>query len=415
MVRGRPRVVAVEGGSRPARGSRAATALESFVGARLMADIRRGTAPFQRDSDGWGVTCLVDRRPPAAFPCDQDLVLRQSMADEDWTAPQFVSRADGDAAGDGVDLPRHSAVQALGGCLGESAYRRVWHVSCVGAAPVPRPPLIENASQAARVVGSVAAAAGVRLAEDGAVTVSPSVVDRGIACVVPHRRFHVSEGSWWTSTVLRAVAETLARSRLVGQVVQLSAFERFVSRAVGGGAGWDRAVVLGQAYWAVAESLGRAHSVTLAPGCGDRLLYEDSTRTLVVAGDIPGVKRSLEALFRVAEVSGDRVAEAAAERRDSVALLRASGVGGPVSHPEHAAPEDWDARAVLVAALAAKRVAERLGLPYVAGPFSDEFTAGALRVVGAEGWRSVAVEAGNLAGWLVDGVRSLSLWPAALE
>ena len=415
MVSGQPRVVAVEGGSRAARGSRPATALESFVDARLMADIRRGAAPFQQDTDGWGVTCLVDRRPPAAFPCDQDLVLRQSMADEGWAAPQFVARADGGAGGDGVDLPRHSAVQALGGCLGESAYRRVWHVSRAGATPAPRSPVIEDASRAARIVVSVAAAAGVRVAEGGAVAVAPSVVDRGLACVVPHRRFRVSEGPWWASTALRAVVGTLARSRLVGQVVQLFAFERFVSRAVGGGGGRDRAAVLARVYWAVAESLGRAHSVTLAPGCGDRLLYEDSTRTLVVTGDVPGVRRSVEALFRVAEVSGERAVEAAAERRDPVALLRASGVGGPVSHPERAAPTDRDARAALVAALAAKRVAERLGLPYLAGPFSDEFTAGALRVLGAEGWRSVAVEAGNLAGWLVDGVRGLAFWPAALE
>ena len=415
MVSAQPRVVAVEGGSRPARGSRPATALESLVGARLMADVRRGAAPFQRDSDGWGVTRLVDRRPPAALSCDQDLVLRQSMADEGWIAPHFVARAGRGAAGDGVDLPRHSTLQALGGCLGESAYRRVWHVSSAGAAPAPRPPLIEDASRAARMVGSVAAAAGVRLAEGGAIAVAPSVVDRGLACVVPHRRFRVSEGPWWASTALRAVAETLARSRLVGQVVQLFAFERFVGRAVGGGAGRGRAAAVGQAYWAVAESLGRAHSVTLVPGCGDRLLYEDSTRTLVVAGDVAGVRRSIETLLRVAEASGDRAVEAAAERRDPVALLRASGVGGAVSHPERAAPADWDARAVLVAALAAKRVAERLGLPYVAGSLSDELTAGALRVLGAEGWRSVAIEAGNLAGWLVDGVRGRAFWPAALE
>ena len=144
-------------------------------------------------------------------------------------------------------------------------------------------------------------------------------------------------------------------------------------------------------------------------------MYEDSTRTLVVAGDTAGVRRSVEALLRVAEASGDRAVEAAAERRDFVALLRASGVGGPVSHPERGAPADWDVRAVLVAAWAAKRAAERLSLSYLAGPLSGELTAGALRVLEAEGWRSVAIEAGNLAGWLVDGVRGLAFWPAALE
>ena len=76
---------------------------------------------------------------------------------------------------------------------------------------------------------------------------------------------------------------------------------------------------------------------------------------------------------------------------------------------------DWDGRAALVAAIAGKRVADRLGLPYAAGAFPPGFTAAALRVLDAEGWRSVAVEAGNLAGWLVDSGRGRASWPAALE
>ena len=154
--------------------------------------------------------------------------------------------------------------------------------------------------------------------------------------------------------------------------------------------------------------------MALAPGSGDRLLYEPRTRTLVVEAGLPGVRRSIEAMFRVAEVSGDPALEAAAARRDPVALLRAAGVGGPVSHPERSAG-GWGPRADLVAAVAAKRVAERLGLPYVAGSFSPEFAAGAARVLESEGWRSVLIEAGNLAGWLVDGVRGRPVWPAALE
>ena len=165
----------------------------------------------------------------------------------------------------------------------------------------------------------------------------------------------------------------------------------------------------------MAESLARAHSVTLAPGCGERLMYEARTRTLVVADRAPGVRRSLAALFHVAEASGDGPAASAAARRDPVALLRASGVGGPVSRPDRVDARDWDGRAALVAAIASKRVADRLGLPYAAGAFPPGFTAAALRVLDAEGWRSVAVEAGNLAGWLVDSGRGRAYWPAALE
>ena len=216
--------------------------------------------------------------------------------------------------------------------------------------------------------------------------------------------------------MLRSVVETLARSRVVSHLVQLFAFERFIVRAMRPrDLGERRDGVLAAAYWSVAESLARAHSVKLAPGCGERLLYESRTRTLVAAGGAPGVRRSLAALFQVAEASGHGPAAAAAARRDVVALLRASGVGGPVSRPDRVDARDRDGRAALVAAIAAKRVADRLGLPYVAGAFSPGFTASALRVLHAEGWRSVAVEAGNLAGWLVDSGRGRAPWPAALE
>ena len=87
------------------------------VGERFTDEIARGTAWFQQDADGWGVTALVDRPRPAAFSCDQDLVLRQSMADRGWAAPQFVAEADTPAAA--VELPRHSTVAALGGLVDE--------------------------------------------------------------------------------------------------------------------------------------------------------------------------------------------------------------------------------------------------------------------------------------------------------
>ncbi|MCY3845562.1 MAG: hypothetical protein OXH69_18720 [Acidobacteria bacterium] len=382
------------------------------VGGRFASEIRRGVAAFQRDGDGWGVTAVVDRARPAAFSCDQDLVLRQAMADRGWSVPQFVAGPP-DGGAEGVELPRHSAVEALGGVPAEPPSRRVWHVSTAGVAPLPPPPGVGRPEMAVRIVRAVARSAGVELAEGGSVSVAPSVSGRGVRCVVPCPAAASSDGVEWSSRVLRTVVETLARSRVVNQVVQLFSFERFVVRAMCPREGCDG--VLAAAYWSVAESLARAHSVKLAPGCGERLLYEPRTRTLVAAGGAPGVRRSLAALFQVAEATGHQPAAAAAVRRDVVALLRASGVGGPVSRPDRVEPRDGDGRAALVAAIAAKRVADRLGLPYVAGAFSPGFTASALRVLHAEGWRSVAVEAGNLAGWLVDSGRGRAPWPAALE
>ena len=411
-VRSAPRlsVPRLRGGPAAAQGGASAT------GERLASEIRRGVAAFQRDADGWGVACVVDRARPAAFSCDQDLVLRQAMADRGWSVPQFVARRPAGGGAEGVELPRHSAVEALGGAAAEPPSRRVWHVSSAGVAPLPPPPGVGRPEVAVRIVRAVARSAGVGLAEGGSVSVAPSVSGRGLRCVVPCPPEASRDEVEWSSRVLRALAETLARSRVVNQVVQLFAFERFVVRAMRPrGARERRGGVLAEAYWAVAESLARGHSVTLAPGCGERLMYEARTRTLVAAGGAPGVRRSLEALFHVAEASGHGPVAAAAARRDVVALLRASGVGGPVSRPERVEARDWEGRAALVAAVAAKRVADRLGLPYVAGPFSADFAAAAPRVLEVEGWRSVAVEAGNLAGWLVDSGRGRAPWPAALE
>ena len=407
-------VLVVAGGGRPAFGARPGTALETLVGARFAADVEAGVAPFQQDSDGWGVASLVDRRRPAAFTCDQEVVLRQAMADHGWEVPQFVARRPR-AGNDGVDLPRHSLMQAVGGSLSESGYRRVWHVSGSDVPVARRPRVISDAGDAAELVRCVATRAGMRLVEDGSVTVAPAVVGRGLASVVSVERFRASGGVRWAVGALRAVVGALSRSRLVNQVVQLFAFERFLLRAMGAGRGPAARGVLAWAYWAVAESLGRVHSVTLAPGTAARVMYEASTRTLVLDGRGRGVGRSLAAIFAVAEVCADRRVQAAAERRDPVALLRLAGVGGPVSHPERSDPRDWDARASVVAAIAAKRAAERLGLAYLAPPSSPDFVAGALRVLDGEGWRSVATEAGNLAAWLVDCGRGRGFWPSALE
>ena len=407
-------VLLVAAGGRPAVGARPETALEALVGARFAADVEAGVAPFQQDSDGWGVASLVDRRRPAAFTCDQELVLRQAMADHGWEAPQFVARRP-PAGGAGVDLPRHSLMQAVGGSVSESGYRRVWHASGAGVPAPRRRPAISDAAAGAELVRRVAAGAGVRLVEGGALALAPTVTERRLASVVSCRSFAGEGGAGWAVGALRAVVDALARSRLVNQVVQLFAFERFLLRALRAGTRAARRDVLAWAYWAVAESLGRVHSVTLAPGTAPRVMYEASTRTLVLDGRERGVGRSLGAIFAVAEVCGDSRVRAAAARRDPVALLRLAGVGGPISHPERSDPLDWDARAALVAAIAAKRSAERLGLTYLAPALPGDFAAGALRVLDGEGWRSVAIEAGNLAGWLVDCGRGRGFWPAALE
>ena len=67
----------------------------SVFGEWLASEIRRGVAAFQRDGDGWGVTAVVDRARPAAFSCDQDVVIRQAMADRGWSAPPVRGPAAG--------------------------------------------------------------------------------------------------------------------------------------------------------------------------------------------------------------------------------------------------------------------------------------------------------------------------------
>lgn len=141
----------------------------SAVGERFASEIRRGAAAFQRDGDGWGVAAVVDRARPAAFSCDQDLVLRQAMADRGWSVPQFVARRPPDGRAEGVELPRHSAVEALGGIPAEPPSRRVWHVSSASLAPLPPPPGVGRPEMAVRIVRAVARSAGVELAEGGSV------------------------------------------------------------------------------------------------------------------------------------------------------------------------------------------------------------------------------------------------------
>ncbi len=385
------------------------------VGDWLLRDVARGAAAFQRDSDGLGVTRLVDGAAAAAFSCDQDLVLRQSMADHGWRAPQFVASRppSADAAG-GVDLPGHATLQTPGRVVEEPGCRRVWHVSVASVAPAAAPACVDGRSAAAAVADVLVRAAGVRLVER--VPAAPpdpwalpsSAVHSPIRPGVDHRE--------WTSSVLRAVLSAVAFSYPANRLVQAWAFERFLVRSLGGAPSRDSVRgLLRRAYWAVAQSLARVYGITLAPGEGNRVVYEPRIRTLVLGPGPGGPRRSIDAVFEVAAVCPDSAVRAAADARDWARVLRASGVGGPVSRPDLADTARWAARASLAAAFAAKRVAERVGLPYSAAAHCRAWARASVEVLRREGWRSIAIEAGNLAGWVVDRARGLACCPLALE
>ena len=159
----------------------------------------------------------------------------------------------------------------------------------------------------------------------------------------------------------------LASSLDVNRDVQVWAFERFLVRSLGFGFAADVGRdVLERAYWSVAESLARECEVTLVDGEGDRGRFERVTRTLVLGEGFgrgqKGPARSVAAMFEVARVSGREALEEAADRGDMVALLRSAGVGGPVSRPAEFDSVRWHGRSRLVAGMAAKRVAERVGI-----------------------------------------------------
>ena len=379
------------------------------VGERFADEIARRAAWFQQDADGWGVTAVVDRPRPAAFSCDQDLVLRQAMADRGWAAPQFVAEADLAAAA--VELPRYSTVAALGGAVGEPARRRVWHVSSVGMAPVPPRTVVTGAGAVEHVVRAVARAAGVRLAVGGSLDVLPSVLGRGLTCVVSHPVRGSGDGTRWASSLLRAVVSALAASRLVGQVVQLQAFERFVLRAMRRGGEPGRS--LGEAYRAVAVAPGPP--VLGGVGAGARETGCCSSRARARSSWKPDCRGC-----------GSRSRRCSAWRRSPAPQRSKRRPRGGIRWRCCARPA-WAARVAsravrgrlgsagdLVSAVAAKRVAERLGLPYVPG--RSRRSSRRARAGPRFGRLALGADRGrNLAGWLVDGVRGRPVWPAALE
>lgn len=410
--------IVVSGGGRPAAKSRPATAWDSLAGVRFLDDLLSGKAHFQRDSDGLGLARLAVAGR-SAFAVDQEVVLRQAMEDRGWEVPQFVARRPAEDAL-GVHLPRHSAVDALGGASDEAGYRTVWHVSQAGVKPLDGPAWLADDVEVLKAVEALVRGASVRVVEREPVP-GVTVVDAAPAPgVVGHVSFpRDGDVSAWGSSVLRAVMGALAQSLEVNRDVQAWAFERFLVRSLGfgvdGEAGSD---VLERAYWAVAESLARQHGVTLVDGEGDRGRFERVTRTLVVgegfAGGVQGPGRSIAAMCEVAAVSGDGPLVAAGRERDVVTLVRAAGVGGPVSRPQHGDVVGWHGRSRIVGGMAAKRAAERVGIRYAAAEDPHESLIAADEVVKREGWRSLAIEAGNLASWVVEGARGRRMLPWAL-
>ena len=406
--------------------SPASTPWESLAGVRFVDDVLKGESHFQKDSDGLGLA-RVAVAGRSAFSVDQEVVLRQAMADRGWEVPQFVARRPAGLDGDelGVPLPRHSAVDALGGAPGELGHRTVWHVSQCRVKPLDPPVWLADDVAVLKTVGALIRGAGVRVAEVEAVpgvtairavpgdSAAPDVV--GVSAF-PRR----GDVQVWASSVLRAVLGALAVSVDVSRDVQVWAFERFLVRSLGFGFAADVSRdVLERAYWSVAESLARQCEVTLVDGEGDRGRFEGVTRTLVLGEGFGrggrGPARSVAAMFEVARVSGRKVLEEAADRGDMAVLLRAAGVGGPVSRPAEFDSVRWHGRSRLVGGMAAKRVAERVGIRYAAPANPHESLIAADEVVKREGWRSLAIEAGNVAAWVVEGARGRLVAPLALS
>ena len=418
--------IVVSGGGRPAALSPASTPWESLAGVRFVDDVLKGESHFQKDSDGLGLA-RVAVAGRSAFSVDQEVVLRQAMADRGWEVPQFVARRPAGLDGDelGVPLPRHSAVDALGGAPGEPGHRTVWHVSQCRVEPLDPPAWLADDVAVLKTVGALIRGAGVRVAEVEAVpgvtairavpgdSAAPDVV--GVSAF-PRR----GDVQVWASSVLRAVLGALAVSADVSRDVQVWAFERFLVRSLGFGFAADVSRdVLERAYWSVAESLARQCEVTLVDGEGDRGRFEGVTRTLVLGEGFGrggrGPARSVAAMFEVARVSGRKVLEEAADRGDMAVLLRAAGVGGPVSRPAEFDSVRWHGRSRLVGGMAAKRVAERVGIRYAAPADPHQSLIAADEVVKREGWRSLAIEAGNVAAWVVEGARGRLVAPLALS
>ena len=358
--------IVISGGGRPAALSPPSTPWESLAGVRFVDDVLKGEAHFQKDSDGLGLARIAVAGR-SAFSVDQEVVLRQAMTDRGWEVPQFVARRPAGLDGGelGVPLPRHSAVDALGGAPGEPGHRTVWHVSQCGVEPLDPPVWLADDVAVLKAVGALIRGAGVRVTEVEPVpgvmailagpgdSVPPDVV--GVSAF-PRR----GDVKAWASSVLRAVLGALAASVDVSRDVQVWAFERFLVRSLGFGFAADVSRdVLERAYWSVAESLARQCEVTLVDGEGDRGRFERVTRTLVLGEGFGrgerGPARSVAAMFEVARVSGSKVLEEAADRGDMVVLLRAAGVGGPVSRPAEFDSARWYGRSRLVGGMAAKR------------------------------------------------------------
>ena len=426
MDMGERGAIVVSGGGRPAALSPASPPWESLAGVRFIEDVLKGESHFQRDSDGLGLA-RVAVTGRSAFSVDQEVVLRQAMVDRGWEVPQFVARRPAGLDGGelGVPLPRHSAVDALGGAPGEAGHRTVWHVSQCGVEPLDPPVWLADDVAVLKTVGAVIRGAGVRVAEvepvPGVTAIRAVPGDSAAPDVVGVSAFpRQGDVGVWASSVLRAVVGALAASLDVNRDVQVWAFERFLVRSLGFGFAADVGRdVLERAYWSVAESLARQWEVTLVDGEGDRGRFERVTRTLVLGEGFGrgerGPARSVAAMFEVARVSGSKVLEEAADRGDMVVLLRSAGVGGPVSRPAEFDSVRWHGRSRLVGGMAAKRVAERVGIRYAAPADPHESLIAAEEVVRREGWRSLAIEAGNLAAWVVEGARGRLVAPLALS
>ena len=376
------------------------------AGARLLSDAAAGRAWHQVSSDAEGPCRFRFRdgeRRRNVVSLVHEVVLRQAMADRGWPVPQFVLQ-EGPGRRAAFAEPVWLPAPRWWFETGDREAIPVFHYTEAGVEASPAGRVaggVEASPMALKLVRAAGLQAGSRSGWPREVAADVRGAERPRCSRVAAVWSAVEIGfSAW----LRKFMEELAGSYPV--TVEAASWALVRKAASLGGArsaGGVRAGLAG-CYWAAVGRLAEACGLTVVREPGDRVLWEPVTRTLIpaeVAGS--GERTAAGALFEAALVSGRREWAETARRRDVVGLLRALGLGGVLARPVDFSGPAWAARARVVGAFAAKRLAELCSVRYESAR-DVEVDVGLRALAEREGWASVATEAGNLATWLVDGV-----------
>ena len=390
----------------PAHRTTSGLVLEA-AGARLLSDASAGRAWHQVSSDAAGpcrfrIRDGARRRRRSVVSLVHEVVLRQAMADRGWRVPQFVLQAGSGLRGDAepvwLPAPRWWFE------AGEREAIPVFHCEEAGVGAMAAGRLADG-REASPLTGKLVRAAGLRV---GGRSGWSSEVAGDVRTARRIRSSRVA-GMWtageigFSAWLRKLMAELAASYRVTVEAASWALARRAASFGGAGSTGAVRAQLAG-CYWAAAGRLGEACGLTVVREPGDRVLWEPVTRTLVPL-EVPGSaeRTAAGALLEAAVVSGREDWAEAARRRDVVGLLRELGLGDVLARPVDFSGPAWSARARVVAAFAAKRVAELCSVRYESAR-DVEVDVGLWSLMEREGWASVATEAGNLATWLVDGV-----------